>query len=521
MYLRVSKGRQKSYLVLVEGYRQEGKVKQRTICNLGEIDRDNETKYLNLGKKLLNKFGASALIDGSELSEISRNNWGAQQVLDHLWKLYHLQEFWQSKLNSRKIQYDLQELLKIMIAGRLCNPSSKLALYENQSFYDGFPHFKLHTMYKVLDELDYYKDSLSKHLFQRQQAIHGKVSIAFFDVTTMYFESVKTDDLRAFGFSKDCKLGEVQVVLSLLSDAKGNPLAYELFPGNTYEGSTFIDCLVTLKEKYNIKEATVVADRGMYSAGNLQAVKDMGYDYIVGTRLRTSPADIQKQVLDGEGYTKATDGECTYKVISRERRKEYCETIITSWSSKRADKDRKDRERLVEKAIKLLSRGSVDDKRGGKKYLKQTKVSAELDKQKIMLDAQWDGFYGVSTNSTRLSPEEVLNAYHNLWRIEEDFRIMKEYFQTRPMFHWTPGRISGHIMLNFIAMIFERYLEGSLSESGAKLSAQKIRTAINSMQKSLLNIDSNQFISYANLPKDSIVLLQNLAIKIPRSHMLD
>lgn len=403
MYLRISKGRQKNYLVLVEGYRHEGKVKQRTICNLGEIDQDNEKKYLDLGKKLLNKFGASALIDGSELSEVSRSNWGASQVLDHLWKLYHLEDFWQPKLASRKIQYDLQSLIKLLIAGRLCNPSSKLALYENQSFYDGFPQFELHTIYKALDELDYYKDDLSQHLFQRQQAIHGKVTIAFFDVTTMYFESIKSDGIRAFGFSKDCKFGEVQVVLSLLSDEKGNPLAYELFPGNTFEGSTFMDCLISLKAKYKIKKATIVADRGMYSAANLQAVKDMGYDYIVGTKLRTSPEDIQMQVLDSQGYTETTDGECKYKLISRERSEEHRESIIACWSSNRADKDKKDRERLVEKAIKLLTSGGVADKRGGKKYLMQTKTKAELDTQKIMLDAQWDGFYGVSTNSAVLS----------------------------------------------------------------------------------------------------------------------
>ncbi len=521
MYLRISKGRQKSYLVLVEGYRKDGKVKQRTICNLGEINPENSRKHLDLGKSLLNKFGASALIDGSELAEISRNNWGAAQVLEHLWKIYNLQDFWDNKLDSRKIEYDLQNLIQLMIAGRLCNPSSKLSLFENQAFYDGFTQVPLHTIYKALDELDRYKHDLSKHLFQRQQAIHGKVTIAFFDVTTMYFESVKADNLKAFGYSKDCKFGEVQVVLSLLCDAKGNPLAYELFPGNTFEGSTFIDCLTSLKEKYNIKEAIIVADRGMYSAANLQAVIDMGYDYIVGTKLRNSSAEIKQQILQNQGYNEIEEGEFKYKVLDRNRADEHQEYIIASWSNKRAKKDKKDRERLVEKAIKMLATGANSDKRGGKKYLKQTKTKKELDTQKIMLDEQWDGFYGVSTNATSLKPEEVMRAYHNLWRIEEDFRIMKDYFQTRPMFHWTERRISGHIMLNFIAMIFERYLEGKLAAHGTKLSAEKIRVAINAMQKSVLHIDQNKFVSYANLPVNSLTILKNLEIKIPKSHMLN
>lgn len=520
MYLRISKGRQKSYLVIVEGYRENGKVKQRTICNLGPIDEQNAASIMALGKKLLNQFGASAVIDGSEIAEKSRNNWGAHKVLERLWKIYKLQEFWGKTLSSRKIEYDLPNLIQIMIAGRLCNPSSKLSLYENQSFYDGFANFELQTIYKSLDELDYYKESLSQHLFQMQQEIHGKVIVAFFDVTTLYFESVKTDDLRAFGFSKDCKFGEVQVVLSLLSDAHGNPLAYELFPGNTFEGSTFIDCLVSLKEKYNIESATVVADRGMYSGANLQAVKDMGYDYIVGTKLRTSSSDIKEDVLCAEGYIESVDKEFKYKVITKERASDHNEYIVSSWSKKRSEKNAKDRARLVEKALKLLASGRSTDTRGGKKYLKMEKSKAELATEKIVEDAKWDGFYGVSTNS-KLAPLEVLGAYHNLWRIEEDFRIMKDYFQTRPMFHWTPKRISGHIMLNFISMIFERYLENSLRESGNNVSSEKMRLWLNGMQKSELEIDGSKFVSYANLSLGSIAMLKGLGIDIPRSCVLN
>jgi len=256
-------------------------------------------------------------------------------VLQCLWKIYKLDEFWSKSLASRKIQYDLQDIIQLMIAGRLSNPSSKLALYENQTFYDGFEKCELHRLYKALDELDYYKGPLSQHLFAQQQAIHGKVIIAFFDVTTLYFESVKTDDLRAFGFSKDCKFTEVQVVLSLLSDEKGNPLSYELFPGNRCEGTTFVDCLNIMKDKYRIQKATIVADRGMYSAANLKYMREIGYDYIVGTKLRTSPADIKQQVLDPEGYKQTKDGDLKYKNISREREEGQQEAIIATWSKTR------------------------------------------------------------------------------------------------------------------------------------------------------------------------------------------
>lgn len=141
MYLRISKGRLKNYLVLVEGYRENGKVKQRTLCNLGEVNEETTKKSLILGKKLLNQFGASALINGSELSEESRHNCGAHNVLQQLWHTYNLDGFFEQKLESRKLQYDLRGVLQLMIAGRLCKPTSKLSLYENQDFYAGFGKF--------------------------------------------------------------------------------------------------------------------------------------------------------------------------------------------------------------------------------------------------------------------------------------------------------------------------------------------------------------------------------------------
>jgi transposase len=119
--------------------------------------------------------------------------------------------------------------------------------------------------------------------------------------------------------------------------------------------------------------------------------------------------------------------------------------------------------KLIDKAMKFAASGNVVDKRGGKKYLKINKTRAEIYQEKIESDSKWDGYYGISTNSN-LSSEEVISAYHNLWKIEDSFRLMKGYFETRPMFHWTEKRITGHIMLNFISMIFERYIEDKVNE---------------------------------------------------------
>ena len=115
----------------------------------------------------------------------------------------------------------------------------------------------------------------------------------------------------------------------------------------------------------------------------------------------------------------------------------------------------------------------------------------------------------------------MLNAYSNLWRIEESFRLMKHYFETRPMFHWTPKRISGHIMLNFKAMIFERYIENQLNKVDVKLSPEGIRKSIKETQKSIIAIGGNRYVSYAKLSPQTHKLLEVMNIKIPKSHLLN
>ena len=521
MYLRVSKGKQKDYLVIVQGYRDGGKVKQRTLCNLGAIDQINKNDILALGSKLLERFGACALINGSEINEESRSNWGAIEVVGRVWQRYGIGELFDGLLRNRKLEYDLESAIKLMLCSRLCDPVSKLSIYNNQDFYALHPKIDLHGLYRSLDELDRYKDKLSEHLFKKQTLIHSSVRVAYFDVTTLYFESKKADSLRDFGFSKDCKFNEVQIVLSLLTDNQGMPLSYEIFSGNMYEGSTLVTSITKLKEKYAIEKIIVVADRGMYSASNLKTISEMGFEYIVGTRLRNSSKKIKESVFNQEDYkTKVGESEkFKYKVINHEERKGSTENIVIAWSQKRALKDARDRQRLIEKAHEMVQAQKVQDKRGAKKYIKLKTGCAEIDDSKIEADRLWDGYYAISTNSN-LGAIEVLEAYHGLWKIEDSFRLLKSHFEARPMFHWTAKRISGHIMLNFIALIFEGYIEsrvkGFLGET-ASVSPNKIRSSIESMQRSILEIGGRKFHSYAKLNQHASAILESLDIPSPQS----
>ncbi len=177
--------------------------------------------------------------------------------------------------------------------------------------------------------------------------------VTFFDVTTLYFESQKADGLRKFGFSKDCKFNEVQVLLSLLINQNGMPIACEVFQGNTYEGHTLVNYIATLKDKYKLNKAVIVADRGLYSAANLNLISSMGFEYIVGTKLRNSKKCIKDQVLSEEGYkyihNPYAEGSFKYKTLSTDSI-DNKQKIVAAWSEKCALKDAKDRDRLLRKA---------------------------------------------------------------------------------------------------------------------------------------------------------------------------
>jgi transposase len=350
------------------------------------------------------------------------------------------------------------------------------------------------------------KEYIESELFkQRKSLFNQSVDVVFYDVTTFYFESVKADGFKEFGFSKDSKFKEVQVVLGLLVDGNGVPIGYELFPGNTFEGKTLERSLLKLKERFKIKEVIIVSDRAMGNKENLFSILENGYDYIIGMKARSQKEAIKEEILDLPGYKFDKSLGLSYKVIegyerwvqTSEGRKILKENLLCTWSEKRAEKDQKDRMRLIEKARKMISnKGPIIDKRGAKKYIKtERRLSSArgLDMEKIKEDSGWDGFYVIETNKKNLTHEQILAAYHNLWKIEESFRIMKTTMEARPIFHWTEKRIKGHFVLCFLSFLLQRKLELRLKDNGIEESAEKIKEAINSLELSLIEVDHEQY----------------------------
>ena len=260
----------------------------------------------------------------------------------------------------------------------------------------------------------------------------------------------------------------------------------------------------------------MVADRGMLSKNNLQLTTGNNYEFIIGERLKTLPHGLKNYLLDINNYSKTwtynNHGEAIvirYCTVDYEGR-----TIISTYSEKRATKDRLDREEKLETAKVLLKNPSAL-KRKAQHYFLSTDQNSEyhLNEDKIKQSEQYDGFLAISTNASKLTVEQILDNYRHLYQIEHSFRTFKSHLETRPMFHWTDKRIEGHICLCYIAYTLQTFVQNKLLNSGVRLSEKEIRKAVDSMQVSLIKNKDNQFFLRSSNKENVDIIVNRMGLK--------
>lgn len=346
-------------------------------------------------------------------------------------------------------------ILRHLVIARISQPASKLATVEYlKSYYD--EDVDLNHIYRYMDRLYNSRQELVQRISveHTRRILGGKIGLMFYDVTTLYFESSRTDVLREPGFSKDGKTAETQVVLGLLVSAGGYPLAYSLFNGKQYEGLTMVPMVDDFKQRYGLgDDFVVVADSGLMNKNNLKLLRDAGYQYIVGARIKNGPTDEKEWILRQEKKPGAFF----------ERKRDNGDRLIVGYSEQRARKDAYNRNRGVERLRKAYRSGRVTkeqvNRRGYNKFLVIEKnINVAISEEKIEQDALWDGLKGYITN-TSLPPAEVVEQYHGLWVVERAFRISKGNLEMRPMFHFTERRIEAHVCICFVAYKVYKELE--------------------------------------------------------------
>ena len=347
-------------------------------------------------KKNIKNDDSPLIVDLKLLREEQRFNEGIPEVFG---TLYDQLGF--DKIFSGKHSVLNNAILKSCVLARLANPSSKLRtseLLEN----DFAIKLPVEKIYRMMTQLEVVSD----HLLNKVKAstldlFSNKINILLYDVTTLYFESFSADDLRKFGFSKDCKFKETQLVFAMITTQDGLPVTYKVFPGNTQETKTLMPTIEELSKEFSVENIDFAADRGMFSEDNLIILEQKNIKYVVAAKLKNMSKKDKTNIL----AIHEDNSDAQYKTLET---KYKGRRLIVVYSPKRAAKDRKDRARLVERIEKIADKnGEVEVKKlvnnsGTKKYLSFKRNGdkvASINTIKIAEEAKLTAQGTLSTNN--------------------------------------------------------------------------------------------------------------------------
>lgn len=336
------------------------------------------------------------------------------------------------------------KIFRDLVIARIIEPTSKLdsiRVFEELGLHD----VSKSTIHRSLAKINAknYRKQISK-ICVNQRKIHSS-SVLLYDVTTLYFETLKEDETRIPGLSKERRL-EPQIVIGLLVDQYGFPLSLQMFSGNTAETKTIIPVLKEFRNEHNIETMTVVADAAMLNRGNIEKLVQNNFKYILGSRQHKMPFAIEEYL---ETHVNPVDLDITENILNDGSR------AIYQYSLKRAKLDLKNLEKQVEKAKRIIN-GIGRLKKN--KFVKMDSKNKRLDFQRIEKNRKLAGFKGYITNLD-LPAQSIIKYYHDLWHVEASFRMSKSDLKARPVFHRKEESIEAHLTIVITALAIAKSME--------------------------------------------------------------
>lgn len=340
------------------------------------------------------------------------------------------------------------QMLNDLVVMRILDPVSKLRSIEMMKTYFGINHRRQRYYESALSWLSL-KDQIEHKTIQFAKEKYGfDFSLLFYDVTTLYFETFESDELRKTGFSKDNKSQQPQILVGLMVTKEGFPVSYEVFSGNTFEGHTMLPMIKSFISKHQAKHFTVVADAAMISSSNVMALQSAGIHYIVGARLGNVSAQVLRKIdkslprEDGSTVRLETDNGF----------------LVCSFSKQRYKKDRHEMEKQIIKAKMLMGSPSKNSK---VKFLKTEGARVSLNDELITKTEKLLGIKGYYTDipNSIADNKMVMDRYHDLYKVEQAFRISKTDLKTRPIFHFKEEPIKLHLLICFMALAVSKQVE--------------------------------------------------------------
>jgi transposase len=517
VFIRLMKcGKNRQKVLLVQGYRDElGRSRQRRIKDYGYLDElvaadpDIVETLRAQARRLSDEFREQVVevrLDNTVSNSGSAGFWWySVEVLSAVYESLGLNELCKRHNNSRGYDYDLDEVLRLLVFGRLLQPGSKIATLDISARILPGCRLSKDDVYRGLDELARIGNRIQRRIHDRSARLYGTdMTVVFYDVTNYFFEADVGDDFRKRGASKEYRKDNPLVGMGLLLDGGGMPVCYDLFPGNTHDSKTLQPIVTRLKKDYPISRIIVVADKGLNAKDNLVFLGDQGCGYIVSETVRGGCETLKTWVKQEDGWINSTDGrkyksflrEKTVTIINPDTTKHKTtlkERVICVYSQKYRDRDRIRREQVIESLQHYIndpSKYRASNRKGAKKYLAVHNVDPttgevtdegitvlSLNQIKLTQDASLDGFYCITTSEVETDPLEILDHYSELWRIEESFRVIKSELQARPVYVWTKQHIQAHFLVCFIALVIERIIQ---KRTNYTLSAQATLAALRS-----------------------------------------
>lgn len=436
--------------------------KRKVVFHLGSASnaddltvlKDSALKWIDKNDPQPSLFTLSRKQDSSPVAIFDKCEYLGfkyQLLYDTLWNLtikfkFHL-------LPNSKILNDL-------VIARLVYPCSKVETFEFISDFFGINHSR-RDFYRTLNDLLPLKDEVErKAIYVAKKYFDFSFNIVFYDLTTLYFESFETDEIRRIGFSKDNKSSNPQIMIGLLVNNQGFPVSYQVFPGNKFEGNTVEPSIVSLKNKYKIKNLTIVADAAMISEKNISLLKNNNLDYIVGARMANLPLETIQEI--SQQLKQEDDKTVRVTIVGKD-------DLVCHFSQKRYVKDKRELETQLKRAEEILKTPSKAEIIKRAKFLVRTQSNNEKNQEKpkfelnskLVVKAKFllgiKGYF--TSHKTQNSDLEIVQKYKQLWNVERSFKISKSDLKARPIFHNKEQAIKTHILICFMALAIAKYIE--------------------------------------------------------------
>ncbi len=508
-------GSQRTYLYIVEGVRENGKIRQKIVANLGRLE-DVQDGTLDKLICSLARFSKKKWVqaEAAKIMVESAKEWGTDLIFRNLWERIGLHQALEGLLAKTEISAPLAEAVYAMVLNRISDPLSKRAVNEwtGEIYRPSFDELELHHFYRALDFLIAHKEIIELELFEQLKNLFNlELDLVFWDTTSTYFEGNGPEGLAEYGYSKDHRPDRVQILVGVLMTREGIPVAHQVFPGNTAEIDTFKTVIADTRNRFQLRRVIFVGDRGMVSPALLDELDRERIEYIAGVKMRKMKA-VENVLKTGGRYQVISESLKVKEVWS-----EDADRYIICYNPVEAGHDRQAREEMIKKLeekLKKVGPKQLISNSGYRRYLVVKKETVEIDYRAFEEDARYDGKYVLRTNSG-LDTAEVALAYKGLWRVERAFRELKSTLDLRPIYHFKDRRVRAHVMVCFLALVLESALLRSLKQINSQVEYMYLIRDLKQLKAVELTLEGTRYVCRTELPGNSFEAFRALGIRPP------